>query len=164
MSPVGIHIAVDLCNTLINYAGCDVDCLLGDYIASFAPGSLTIDAEYTAPHQANIIARWQYISVWLRMHSLEQAVYIPLSAISRRPQGHIPLCSVVPMSGAVLCNVASTTCGATGDPPPPLPESLHFTVGGIQYIRKPQQGSPIPPPTNQWWYPPTGACTLVPHT
>ena len=66
------------------------------------------------------------------------------------------------MSGAVLCNVASTTCGATRVPPPPLPESLHFTVGGIQYIRKPQRRSPIPPPTNQWWYPSTGACTPNP--
>lgn len=42
--------------------GCDVDCLQDGYIASFAPESLTVDVEYTSPHQAHIVAKWQYIS------------------------------------------------------------------------------------------------------
>lgn len=112
------HIAVDL-YLYLNCAGCDVDCLQEDNIASFAPGSLTLDAEYTAPHRANIVARWQYISVWLRIRSAKQ-VYISHIYISHcqqyltGPKSHIPLCWAIPMSGAVLCNVAGTTCGQLG--------------------------------------------------
>lgn len=50
-----------LCNNTY-CTGCDVDCLKKDDIASFEPGSLTIGPEYTSPHQANIVAKWQYIS------------------------------------------------------------------------------------------------------